>query len=228
MLIAAIVLCCLMAPLIVLTLYFDKADNTKVKTFFKGLCSLCFVIAGALTFATKAATTERILVLVALICGFGGDVLLAYKAKSDKVQMGLDAGGMLIFIAGHALFMVAYFSLVDTFKLALLALILILPALVICLFACKVLTTDKPVMQVGALLYSLIIATTLASAINLNIYLPCKYSDMVMAGMVLFAASDLVLAFLNYCPKLNRRIIFPFVLVFYYTGQALIATSLCF
>ncbi len=217
-----------MAPLIVLTLYFDKADNTILKTLFKGLCSLCFVIAGALTFATKAVSTERILVLVALICGLGGDVLLAYKAKSEKVQMGLDAGGMLIFIAGHALFMVAYFTMVDTFKLALLALIIGLPVIVVCLFAGKVLTTDKPIMQVGALLYSVIIATTLASAINLNIYMPCKYSDMVMAGMVLFAASDLILAFLNYCPKINRQKIFPFVLVLYYTGQALIATSLCF
>lgn len=217
-----------MAPLIAATLYFDNAGKMKAKTICKGLCSLCFVLAAALTFTVFSSSVPRILILTALICGFAGDVFLAYQTKNEKLQSGLDAAGMLTFIAGHIMFAAAFFMQTERFKLALFAVLLGLPLIVILLFSLRLLETDKAFMQVGALIYSLVIGVTLTAAINLRIYNQTLGATLTLIGTVLFATSDLILAFLTYNKKISRKAVFPFVLIVYYLGQAFIAMSLAY
>lgn len=223
---AAIVFCALTLPAIILTVYFDRADKRVLKTIFKGVASLCFVVAGALCYACKPSATARILILIALVMGAVGDVLLAVKTQNSNTQLMFDGGGMLSFIAGHILFAAAFFMLVDRFHLALLALIVALPIVVTILFGAKVLTSQKSIMQIGAVFYALIIGITLAAASNVVIYADTKSSTMIVVGSVLFTASDLILAFLNYNEKAPRKILFPAVLFLYYSGQLILALSL--
>lgn len=222
---AAITISAVTAIFVVLTLYFDKKEQMLNKTIAKSLASLCFVISGSISYSMNPTKTS-IPILCALIAGLIGDVLLGYRSSNSKIQMALDAGGMLAFIAGHMLFIVAFILRAGTFNYALLALIFGLPVIVIVLFKLKLLSADKPIMAVGALLYSVVAGTFLASACNLYIENATVVTKMILSGTVLFAASDLILAFLNYNKTVNRVAVFPFVLTFYYVGQNLIALSM--
>lgn len=222
---AAIVISSITAIFVVLTLLFDKKGETLKKTIAKSLASLCFVVSGAIAYSTNPTSTST-LILCALVAGLIGDVLLGYRSKNEKVQMALDAGGMLAFIAGHVLFITAFLLRTSGFCYPLLAIIIGLPIIVVILFKAKLLTSDKPIMAVGALLYAAVAGTFLASACNLYIEGATKVTEMILAGTVLFATSDLILAFLNYNKTVNRTVVFPFVLLFYYVGQNLIALSM--
>lgn len=222
---AAITISAVTAIFVVLTLYFDKKGQTLKKTIAKSFASLCFVVSGSIAYSMNSSSTS-VLILCALVAGLIGDVLLGYRSSNPKIQMALDAGGMLAFIAGHVLFIVAFTLRAGTFNHALLALILGLPVIVVVLFKLKLLSADKPIMAVGALLYSVVAGTFLASACNLYMTGATLVTKMILSGTVLFAASDLILAFLNYNKTVNRAVIFPFVLVFYYVGQNLIALSM--
>lgn len=222
---AAITISSITAIFVVLTLVYDNKGDVNKKTIFKSLASLCFVVSGAIAYSTNPTDTST-LIFCALVAGLIGDVLLGYRSKNAKIQMALDAGGMLAFIAGHVLFITAFILRTTTFNYALLALVFGLPVVVVILFIAKLLTADKPIMAVGALLYSAVAGTFLASACNLYMSGATAVTKMILAGTVLFAASDLILAFLNYNKTVNRKAVFPFVLVFYYVGQNLIALSM--
>lgn len=223
---AAIIISSITAIFVVLTLVYDKKGKTLNKTIAKSLASLCFVISGAIAYSCNHPSSTSVLILCALIAGLIGDVLLGYRSKNEKTQMALDAGGMFAFIAGHALFITAFLLRATSFNLALIVLIVGLPIVVVILFKAKVLTSDKPIMILGALLYSVVAGTFLSSGINLYLCGATTVTKMILAGTVLFATSDLTLAFLNYNKTVNRAIVFPFVLIFYYVGQNLIALSM--
>lgn len=227
--IAAIVFCSLMAPLIALTLYTDAKDKHTQKALYKGLTSLCFVIAGIFCYMLSSKNTDSVLMLFALIFCMFGDILLAMRLGSEKQDMAAQGMGMLAFVLGHILFVAAFFMLVDRFKLLLFIPLACLPILVIIAFSAGVLNTEKPVMRIGAIVYAVVIAFTITAAANLRVYSGATpFSNMVIAGATLFAVSDCLLAFLNYNKKANRKALFPIVLIVYYIGQALLAMAIAY
>jgi len=235
MFIAAIVLCALMAPLIVLTLVFDVREKHLLKTVVKGAASCLFVIAGGLCFALSSGGTANVLMLLALVFCMVGDVLLAIKSEKEGLTLAVQGGGMFSFIGAHVLFVAAFFIMTSTavafhFNLYLIIPLLALPILVLIAFAAGFFSADKPVMRIGAIVYSIVIAFTITAAANLRAYEANTFTNLVIAGAVLFTISDLLLACMNYSEQLKpaRKILFPLVLVVYYAGQALLAISLAY
>ncbi|MCR5267749.1 MAG: lysoplasmalogenase [Lachnospiraceae bacterium] len=190
----------------------------------KGLASLMFVFIGYLGYSLTSDTLYTKMILLGLCFGALGDVLLNLRFLSEKNGQKIFLIGILAFLIGHILYLVALIPQSDHLVASLIIGVVLAAALLIFIF-CKL--NVKPAFKVFGVFYigAVVLMTTVAVG-NL-ISAPSKNRLLYAIGAVLFTISDIVLIF-NTFGKKSKFSLRITNLAFYYAGQLLIALSLFF
>ncbi|MFC1835394.1 lysoplasmalogenase [Thermodesulfobacteriota bacterium] len=192
----------------------EKKRSTVQILAFKTPLSALFVIVAVLQPHPLPAYYQYI--LVGLLLGLAGDVLLAIPGNHTF------RAGLVSFLAGHVLYIVAFISLIETMKWldpAYLAMIAVSFAVF------RVLQGRVGPMLVPVILYVVVITVMLAAswAVLRSETLPMAAAWFIFVGALCFYVSDLFVARDRFIDKqfLNRLVGLPL----YYTGQFLLAFS---
>lgn len=189
----------------------------------KAVASLMFVLAGAYGYCrTKRKDSRKIsgTMLAALVCSMAGDVFLAL----DKGQGILFVLGVASFAAAHILFSLSFCILVRVQKSDIAAALLVFTALVLLLLLGKFNFQGLLPLLMG---YAAIISFMMVKALSLY---RCRkerkaFAWLVMAGGVLFLASDIVLLFWLFGVGMPKEVQ-SFNWVLYYLAQGCLSTAL--
>jgi len=196
-------------------LYFEKKESIKGLLSVKPLLSLLFILTALIQ--PHENMTYFYIVLSGLILCLIGDICLIFFFNKKVFTAGLGA-----FLAGHILYVIAFFSLGSTG-----------PVLWITIVACLVLSIGiflwlKPNLgpMLGPVIAYILIITAMAiaaSSFKSNSSLNDTGRILVYAGALLFYFSDIFVARHRFVKKefLNRM----FGLPMYYTAQFMIAFS---
>lgn len=212
---------------VLLQAFFIKVEHEKkylAAVILKGLASACFVTLGILTsFLTKNVEFSKA-VLWGLSLGMAGDILLNLRFLFPKIGSKVFLVGILVFLSGHVLYLVA---LVPLCKHILLGFIIgaVVTALLLMWIFSKI-TASKVFKIFGVFYIGTIVCMTTIAAINCITAFGTN-SLIFMVGALLFLASDIVLILNTFSGKeaFSLRIT---NLGLYYIGQLLIAISLLF
>ncbi len=182
----------------------------------KGAASVMFVLV-AVSSLKGAPDTYYTLVLIGLCLSLAGDVLLVFSDLGD----GYFLAGLSAFLAAH-IFYVTAFSLLAEFSIYDLAFFAAL--IIIGFIAFSKLSFGK--LKIPVYIYTTVLCAMAAKAVSLLFLNDVNYIYAIFAaiGALLFAFSDLVLAFDKFYPK-PKKAFGSINLVLYYSGQALIALS---
>ena len=193
---------------------------------FKGLASCMFITLGVFGFMTAKNHTFAKMVLIGLILGGIGDVLLNLRFVFEKIGQKIFLVGILAFLAGHIMYLVALIPLSTSLLWSLVAGVIAAALILVWIFKN---ITAKKVFKIFGIFYIGAVVLMTAVAIGNVITAPALASYWIYAvGAVLFTASDIILIFNTFGggePKFSMRI---GNLSLYYLGQLLIALSLQF
>jgi len=207
--------------------------------FFKGLASFSFLMVFAVAFGMKLGFLDEglidyqnlrmpvpVLILMGLIAGLLGDLYLALRPLQDpKKNETIIISGIVCFSTGHLF----YFSaLMFLGPLSYLAIVLAFMMTLIIYLMSKKLGYQMGKAFVPTFIYSglifLMVGQALGYAIG-NQFSP--FSMLFLAGAILFAISDLILAPIYYAGN-QKKIMVILNLSTYYLAQLLIAASIFF
>ena len=204
--------------------FFIAVEHKKkyvAATVLKGTASLIFVALGFLAMNFAGDKFSK-LVFIGLICGAVGDVLLELRLVFPKIGSKIFLVGILVFMAGHILYLCALIPGCPAILWYLLG-----GAAVSALLLVWILSTveAKLAFRIFGVFY--ISAVTLMTALALGnlIAAPVAEKLLFFAGAVLFLVSDVVLIF-NTFGKEEKYSLRITNLICYYLGQLLIALSL--
>lgn len=217
---AVLCLLCLVFMSLVCRQELRKYDLAAV--IMKGLASLCFVLLGVLGCRLSGGGQMAKLVVLGLVLGCVADVLLDLRFVSEKLDQPIFLLGILVFLAGHVVYLAAILPSSRQLLLCILASVVMTALLMRWLFS-KV--SANMTFKVFGVFY--IGAIVLLSCVSVGILLvsPSAFAGVFTAGVLLFLVSDVVLILNNFGPeyKFSLRIV---SLSLYYIGQLLIALSL--
>lgn len=199
-------------------IYAEYAKASTLRAVSKIVASLAFIAVGL--FAAHSYSSFDRHIVIGLVLGAIGDAALL--GKSNRAFM----AGLVAFLLGHLAYVIACIHLVDPGQtLHLAGAFAIAPAL----FALGALvwlwpklgTMRVPVIAYVAIITSMVIA---AIAVARSELLPARNRETLLAGAILFFASDFAVARDKFVDKgfINRAWGLPA----YYAGQLLIAWSL--
>jgi len=192
----------------------EKTERPKWILMFKTPLSLLFIFAWTL----QPAQDERFagLILIALICCLGGDVLLAFGSRSTFLL------GLISFLLGHAMYAAAFFAVGHVGSIMAIGTILLMVATT---WVWRWLEPHLGNMCIPVLAYIVVISIMLCGAFGIlgNPALPAHARGTILAGAILFYISDLFVARQRFVvgAHVNRVIGLPL----YYTAQFLLAFS---
>ncbi len=200
--------------LLVALLVAEKKRGTGLILTFKVPLSCLFVLTALMM--VHADRTYHLLVLAGLLCGLAGDVCLALKSnKAFRI-------GLIVFLIGHVLYVVAFAGLTrfaDWWTLGNLLLLVV---------SCGIFLKLRPnlgPMLIPVAIYVVVISIMLCAAwvAFLNPDLDRIASRLILIGAAAFYASDIFVARDRFLTTqfANRLIGLPL----YYVGQFLIAFS---
>ena len=205
-----------------LMLYKEKIKKFIAADIWKGLASLCFVLIGVLN--NPGGNIARLLIC-GLILGFIADILLNLRfIFKDKMGQLAFLVGILVFLAGHIVYLVAILEMSTNWKLCLVIGAILAALLLIWLF--KNIKAKLPFMIFGVFYIGAIMLMNAVAVGNL-IASPSAFTALFAIGAILFLASDIVLI-INTFGKTFRESFRITNIVLYYAGQILIAVSLMF
>ena len=216
-----IYLCAPCAVLVLLFLKSEKAEKYVPAVVLKGLASACFVLLGFLGSRGAGGDTARC-ILTGLVLGLIADVLLNLRFVFKKIGTPVFLVGILVFLAGHILY--------------LIALIPRCPGLIWWILAGAVLTffilrwifskiEAKKAFKIFGVFYIGAIVIMNCVALGVLIADPCAHSTVYMIGALLFLVSDVVLI-LNTFGSETKFSLRVTNIALYYLGQIMIALSL--
>lgn len=200
-------------------MYQEKLENYRAAVVLKGLASLCFVIFGIL--AAKEGSIGRNIV-IGLILGCIADIFLnlryVFRARGKVIFL----TGILIFLAGHAAYLLAVFPL-TTKPLVCIIIAVVLTALLMMWIFSRI-EAAMAFKIFGIFYIGAIVLLNVSAASNL-LSSPSAFTGIFAAGCFLFLISDIVLILNTFGPhqKFSLRAV---NLTLYYIGQILIAVSL--
>ena len=200
-------------------LHAESGEKYVSALIFKGLASLCFVAVGALC---SPGTDTAKLILWGLIIGCIADVLLNLRFVFVKKGQPIFLFGILVFLAGHIMYLAAVLPLSSNPAICIAAGIILTVLLMVWIFRH---ITAKPVFKVFGVVYIGAITLLNCVAAGILIEVPSAFRCVFAAGAVLFLVSDILLT-LNTFGKGFRRSLRLANLSLYYAGQLLIAFSL--
>ncbi len=223
---AVIVIICLMG--IAADILFIKSEydeNMKIAVWLKGIASAFFVILGVYCFAKNPSSAGK-LIVIGLALGMIGDVLLnlrylVSRSASNKVF----ALGILAFLSGHILYIVALFgrgadpltALVLTAVISVLG----IPPLM------KRITAPSKGLKIFGYVYLVLVIAMFSAAASLLIRNGASPFNIVFAlGALLFMVSDFIMIYYSFGKKIPP--LRAINLSTYYIGQLLIACCVLF
>lgn len=203
----------------------EHKEKYTAAVIFKGLASLCFIGAGFAASANVENHQFASLIKAGLIMGGIGDVLLNLRFVLKKIGSKVFLVGILAFLAGHILYLLAILPLSANVLPCVIAGVVAAALLLWWIFSN---IQAKPVFKAFGVVYLGAIVLMTSVAIGNLISNPSSVNALLyVIGAVLFTASDVVLIFNTFGSKqrFSMRIA---NLSLYYAGQLLIALSLLF
>ncbi len=197
----------------------EKQENYVPAVILKGAASLCFVLLGALNAPKGNPAAAKI--VIGLLLGMIADVLLnlRFVVKNGKPVFLV---GILVFLAGHIMYLLAVFPMVRSEWIVLIAAAVLTALLMKWIFS-KI--TAEKAFKIFGIVYIGAIVLLNCSAISNLITAPGAFTAVFAIGAVLFLVSDIVLILNTFGPKSEFRLRVT-NLSLYYAGQILIAFSL--
>jgi len=207
---------------------FIRVEHSKEyveAVILKGLASLMFVILGWGGLAVAGNQSFAKCVFWGLLFGAIGDVLLNLRFVFEKAGQKIFLVGILSFLIGHIIYLVALIPLSKSLLWSLIAGVVLAAGILIWIFKN---ITAKTVFKIFGVFY--IGAVVLMTAVAIGNVLTNQTADSIIyaLGAVAFTASDIILIFNTFGgeePKYSMRIA---NLSLYYAGQLLIALCLQF
>jgi len=206
-------------PILFITVFFlVRAEFGKIKQqifIFKPLSSILLIIALILSyFSTSNNINYSFGILLGLLFTLSGDIALMFPENKKAFNIGLRLFLFAHVIYGTLFMMYGEFSINS-----------ILPVIAFLIIGILIFTYLKPnlgKMKIPVLLYIIIISVMVISSFSLMNTFHGSQAIMVICGAISFYISDLIMALSRFGKswKYNR-----ISLVFYYTGQILIALS---
>ena len=200
-------------------IYMEYRQKPVPALILKGLASLCFVLYGMENAPRGTPVADKIIVGRAL--GMIADILLNFRfiLKNGKPVFLV---GILVFLAGHILYLLAVFPMTPS-PLPVILSALIITALLMKWIFSRI--TAEPAFKIFGIFYIgaivLLNCTAIANVISSTSVFTCIFA----AGAILFLISDIVLI-LNTFGKQSRFRLRVINLSLYYIGQLLIAASM--
>lgn len=217
-------LCCLGIVLQALFIMVEHKKKYLGAVILKGSASACFVALGFwIVKATQSGNVSQS-VLWGLCLGMAGDILLNLRFLFKSKGMLVFLVGILTFLSGHVMYLVALIPLCTNVLLCVIA-GLVLTALILWWIFSKI--TAKPAFKIFGVFYigAIVIMTTVAVCNCIGAF--DMFRLIFVIGAFLFLASDIILILNTFGgkEKFSLRIA---NLSLYYIGQLCIALSLLF
>ncbi len=209
-------LCCILAGIF---LYQESKKKYVPAVVLKGLASLCFVILGFLC-APQGSISNRI--LCGLILGCIADVLLNLRLVFPKKGQLIFLVGILVFLAGHVLYLAAILPL-SLYTLTYVIIGIILTALLMIWIFSRI--TAKTAFKIFGVVYIGAVVLLNCVAIGNMFTGPSRFTQVFAAGALLFLISDIVLILNTFGDRFKQSLRNTNIGL-YYAGQLLIALSL--
>ena len=187
----------------------------------KGLASLCFAAFG---FLLAGSSREAGLITTGLLLGCIADVLLNLRLVFPKKGQLIFLIGILVFLAGHVLYLVAVMGMTAQPWICAAAGIVLTALLMAWIF--RQITAKMAFKVFGVVYIGAVVLLNCVAAANL-IAVPSAFTALFFAGALLFLASDIVLI-LNTFGKETKQSLRITNITLYYLGQLIIAFSLKF
>lgn len=202
-------------PLLAGLLYFEKKESVKGLLSVKPLLSSLFIITALLQ--NHQNMVYFYIILSGLLLCLIGDVCLIFFFNKKIFTAGLAA-----FLAGHILYIIAFFNFGETGPVVFAAgvLCLIISSFIFIKLKPLLGTMTKPVIAYIAIITAMVIGAFLFRE-NDSLNVTLRY--FIIAAALIFYASDIFVARHRFVKKefLNRAIGLPM----YYTAQFMIALS---
>ena len=202
----------------------EKKEQFVKAVILKGTASLVFVILGIICSKQSVNTDFSSMVIKGLLFGMGGDILLNLRMVFPKKGMIIFLIGILVFLTGHIMYMIALIPLCEHLVLCLIIGVILTVITLVWIFS-KI-EAKLPFKIFGVFYLGAIIIMTTIAAVNF-ITQPCANRLIYLVGALLFTASDIVLI-LNTFGKESKFSLRVTNLSLYYLGQLMIGLSLLF
>ncbi len=204
----------------------DYKGEPKRALIMKTLASIGFVSVAISAFLYGNGDGEYFkFILCGLILGLIGDVALALRAVYEEKKDKYFIIGLGAFLLGH----IAY--TIEFTKISSITLIeIIIAAIIVTLFVSfgKLVKLQYVNMKPFVIGYMCVISVMVVKAVSIAITIGINEANMLISiGAVLFAISDMILAFIYFWNK-KVKVLSPLNLITYYGGQLLIALSILF
>ena len=202
----------------ILVLVWLEIDNQREHIYYIKPTTTLVVIAMALLsfFTPSFRMTYSVGILVGLLFSLGGDIVLMFQEQRRAFMIGL-----VLFLLAHVVYTVVFFQFGRfSFLDYLVAAVLLLAGFGFY----RLIQPNLGQMKVPVIVYIIVISVMVSRAISTyaNPAISDQQARMIALGAVLFFISDIILAANRFWKpwKYNRV-----SLVFYYSGQALIALA---
>jgi len=215
-------LCIICLAVMAIFIYAERKENYVAAVILKGLASSVFVLFGLLSGGDVFANDFTKLIFIGLLLGMVADILLNLRFVFKKIGQKVFILGILVFMAGHILYILAKAPQVQNLWIAIgVGAVLTVIAMIFILKA----ITAKLVLKIFGFFYigAVMIMTSLSVCACIENF---TMGNLVFAiGATSFLVSDIVLI-LNTFGSKTRFSLRITNLTLYYIGQLLIAFSL--
>lgn len=203
-------------------IYYEHKEKYVLAVILKGLASLCFVLFGVLCSIQALNMQFAKMVKIGLLLGLIADIMLNLRFVFKKNGKLVFLVGILVFLAGHVLYLCA---LIPGYSYALVT---TLAGIIVSALVLKWIFTQieaEKAFKIFGVFYIGVIVVMNAFAIR-NFILDSQMSNLIfLFGAISFLFSDIVLI-LNTFGKESKFSLRVTNLTLYYVGQLLIAYSL--
>lgn len=208
--------------LVAVFLYVEYKKKYVPAVILKGLASLAFVLLGIL--GSRLAGNDAIAknVIVGLVLGCIADVMLNLRFVFPKIGQKIFLVGILIFLAGHVMYLVALIPQCRSLVVCLIVGV-VLTFLILKWIFSKI--TAKKAFKIFGVFYIGAITIMTCVAAGVLIGSPSSHAAVYFIGAVLFLLSDIVLI-LNTFGSETKESLRIVNISLYYLGQIMIALSL--
>ena len=207
-----------------------KPEVTLKVLLLKTVTSVLFILtAFAAYYSNENCPKELALLFFAgAVCGLLGDIWLDAKYLFPKEEHGLLYSGFISFLIGHLFFIAGMFITYGVSTISIICgVVAALSAPFSCVLTEKLFKANFGKDKLISVVYTSVLM--LATGISLGIAIDNNFdlSSLVrFIGMVLFLASDAVLAKIYFCEGQNTRVNVVINHALYYLAQFALATSL--
>lgn len=215
-------LCIVCLAIMALFIITEALKKYKVAVVLKGLASSVFVILGLLSipYCSKANFAGN--VLIGLILGCIADILLNLRYVFEKKGQLIFLVGILVFLAGHVMYLVALIPQVKMYYIGL-GIGVVLTAFLMS-YILRVVTAKLPFKIFGVFYIGAIMMMTCVAWQNV-LFNWSNGALLFGVGAIFFLISDIVLI-LNTFTEKTRFTLRIVNLSLYYVGQLMIAMAL--